>query len=93
MSNKYWGWGLEDDEFFVRYRYAINFLKKICLYYQCCGSGLRCLLDPGMGKKSRSGPRDPGSRMSIPIHEYLNSLMRIRILDPGSGIFLILDPG
>ncbi len=20
MSNKYWGWGLEDDEFFVRYR-------------------------------------------------------------------------
>ena len=19
MSNKYWGWGLEDDEFFVRY--------------------------------------------------------------------------
>jgi hypothetical protein len=23
MSNKYWGWGLEDDEFFVRYRYAI----------------------------------------------------------------------
>jgi hypothetical protein len=23
MSNKYWGWGLEDDEFFVRYRNLI----------------------------------------------------------------------
>ena len=22
MSNKYWGWGLEDDEFFVRMRQA-----------------------------------------------------------------------
>lgn len=22
MSNKYWGWGLEDDEFFVRLRDA-----------------------------------------------------------------------
>lgn len=27
MSNKYWGWGLEDDEFFLRIRYVLFLLS------------------------------------------------------------------
>jgi hypothetical protein len=55
------------------------------------GSGAFLTPGSGMGKKSRSG-----SGMNILDHtseslEYLNSLMRMQIRNPG--IFLTLDPG
>jgi hypothetical protein len=63
--------------------------------------GFDAFLTPGsgMGKKSRSGS---GSRMSIPDHisESLETVFWVKKYlnfytdpDPGSGIFLILDPG
>jgi hypothetical protein len=65
--------------------------------------GMRKNPDPGSGM--RKNP-DPGSRMNIPdlIFEklvgisflgkkYLNSLMRIRIRHPGSGILFFLNLG
>jgi hypothetical protein len=80
--------------------------KKKISHCQCSGSeyGIRCLFDPwiqdpgsGMGKKSRSG-----SGINIPNHisESLETIFVSKIQkffkadpDPGSEIFLTLDPG
>jgi hypothetical protein len=62
MSNKYWGWGLEDDEFFVRYRYAIIFGKKISVITICVADpnpGSGAFLTPGW-VKIKIRIRDPG---------------------------------
>jgi hypothetical protein len=74
--------------------------------FQYCGlaSGIQCLFDPwirdqgsGMGKKSASS-----SGINNPDHisESLQTIFWVKILkffyadpDPGSGIFLTLDPG
>jgi hypothetical protein len=65
---------------------AYKFITSIHGILQCCGpgSGIRCLFEPWMGKKSRSG-----SRVNIPDHisESLET-----IVDEDPGIFLTLDP-
>jgi hypothetical protein len=74
---------------------ALNFIGIL----QCCGSrsGIRCLFDPGMGKKSGSG-----SAMNNPyyIFESLKPIFWVKILeffdvDPGSEMekSQIRDPG
>jgi hypothetical protein len=56
-------------------------------------------LDPGSGMGKNQDP-DPGPGMNIPNHfsESLETIFWVKILkfsdaDPGSGIFLTLDPG
>ncbi len=82
MSNKYWGWGLEDDEFFVRYRYAIIFGRKICkitISLPDTGSGV--FLTPGWVKNLDP---DPG----YGILKFFDADP-----DPGSGNLLALYAG
>jgi hypothetical protein len=64
MSNKYWGWGLEDDEFFVRYQCLIIFRRKPVLSISVAdpdpGSGAFLTPGSGVGKKLKIRIRDPG---------------------------------
>ncbi len=73
--------------------------------YQCCGSEIRCLFDPwirdpGSNMVKNQDP-DSGwkSQITFP-RELRNNFLGLKFLDslyadpdPGSGIFLILDPG
>jgi hypothetical protein len=51
----------------------------VIYFMQCWGSGsrIRCLYDPGMGKKSNP---DPGSEMNIP-DDISESLETIRLFE------------
>ncbi len=73
-------------------------LYKSVNFKQCCGSGAILTPGSGMGTKSRSRDEHPGS--SDHISESLETIFSVKILkfydadlDPGSGIFLTLDPG
>jgi hypothetical protein len=81
---------------------------KDSLYYtkevppkQCCGSGsgIRCFLTPGSGMENKSGfgIHDEYPRSFSETLETILGLKIIKFFDvdpnPGSGIFLTLDPG
>jgi len=67
---------------------------------QCCRSGIRCFFDPvdtdlGFRIGEKSGSRNEHPRL---FSESLKQFLGLNILkffdaDPGSGIFLTLDPG
>jgi hypothetical protein len=71
---------------------------------QCCGSGILCLFypwirDPGWVKNQDP---DAGSRTGMNIQYHISKsleqflglkILKFFIVDPGSGIFLTLDPG
>jgi hypothetical protein len=64
---------------------------------QCCGSGIRCLFDPwdpgsGMGKNKDPDPESCFRELRN--HFFgLKKILKFFDADPGSRIFLILDPG
>jgi hypothetical protein len=71
---------------------------------QCCGSGIRCLVDPGIRDLGCVKSQDPGSGsgMNILDHisESLETIFCVKIFkffyadpDAESGIILTLDPG
>ncbi len=68
-------------------------------YIRCSGSGIRCLFDPWIrdGKKIKIRIRDehPGSYFQElkTIFWVKNTLILLCESNPGSGIFLTLDPG
>jgi hypothetical protein len=61
-------------------------------FFQCCGSGIQCLLplDPGTKIKIRIRDEHPRSSESL---ETIFGVKNTKILWSGSEIFLTLDPG
>ncbi len=77
---------------------------KFIFFYQCCGSGsgIRCLFDPWSRDPGWVKIQDRGSGLNNPDHisKSLGTIFSLKYLDsfmadpdPGSGVFLTLDPG
>ncbi len=87
-------------------RFKTGIGKKLSLNYSpqhCCGSGIRCLFDPLIRDPEWVKNHDlarPGIQSGMNIPDHITESLETKFLgnkffdaDPGSGIFLNLDPG